>query len=179
MNAFPPIDCNNWYVLSTMPGIERKLKNSIKALVGDIVTVYLPRRELWYRVNGKFQIVTKPFFPGYVFVYKKLEYLLIKSRYSSLERYLHPVCYNDTFAMVEEKEMSFIIGLAGINGIVKASQATISNNDQAITIVSGPLKNITARLLYINKRKRKARIIVDMLNKQVAVTVGLEVLQSK
>ncbi len=178
MNPFASMDYNNWYVLSTRPGLESKLKKSIEVLVGDPVTLYLPRRELCHRIKGEFQIVTKPLFPGYVFIYKELDDLLAKTHHSPLEKHLHPVRYNNTLAMVREDEMAFIIKLAGINGLVKASQAIISE-DHAVTIVDGPLKNLTGKILYINSRKRKAKIVIDVLCRQVTVTLGLEMLQSK
>lgn len=176
MNSFTQIDCSNWFVLSTRPGSEYKLKKSIDFFSGNLLTLYLPRRELCHRIKGEFQIVTKPLFPGYIFIYKELENLLIKSRHSPLEKQLHPICHNNTFAMVKEHEMAFLIELAGKKGLVKASRAMVAEN-RTVTIIDGPLKNFTGKILYINRRKRKARIMVEMLNRQVPVTLGLEILK--
>jgi transcriptional antiterminator NusG len=176
MNSISQIDCSNWFVLSTEPGSEYKLKESIHSFAGDTVSLYLPCRELCHRVNGHFRVVTKPIFPGYLFLYKELETLLIKSRHSSLERRLHPIRYNNTFAMVEKHEMAFLLELAGVKGLVKTSQAIVAE-DNTVIIIDGPLKKFTGQILYINRRKRKARIMVEMLNRQVPVTLGLDILQ--
>ena len=172
------MDYNNWYVLFTRPGLESKLKKSIEVLVGDLVTLYLPRREIYHRIKGEFQIITKPLFPGYVFIYKEIDDLLIKIRHSPLEKRFHPVRHDNDFAMVRKDEMAFIIRLAGIDGLVKASQAMVSE-DHTVTIVGGPLKNFTGKILFINRRKRKAKVVIDLLCRQLTVTLGLEMLQSK
>lgn len=176
MNSFSQIDCSDWFVLSTMPGFEYKLKEAIHVFAGDLVSLYLPCRELCHRVKGNSKIVTKPIFPGYLFVYKELEALLIKSRHSPLENRLHPIRYNNAFARVAEHEMAFLIGLAGVSGLVKTSRALV-DEDKTVTIIDGPLKNLTGRTLFINRRKQKARIMVEMLNRQVPVTLGLEILK--
>jgi transcriptional antiterminator NusG len=159
-----------------VPGSENRLKKSIHLLAGDQVSLYLPCRELCHRVNGHFTVVTKPIFPGYLFLYKELEMLLIKSRHSPLESRLHPIRHNNSFAMVEKNEMAILLELAGVKGVVKTSQATVAE-DNTVVIIAGPLKNFTGRILYINRRKRKARIMVEMLNRQVPVTLGLDILQ--
>ncbi|MCP4119676.1 MAG: hypothetical protein GY737_30600 [Desulfobacteraceae bacterium] len=176
MNFFPQIDCNNWFVLSTAPGSEYKLKKAIHVFAGDLVSLYLPCRELCHRVKGNVKMVTKPIFPGYLFLYKELEALLIKSRHSPLENQLHPIRYNNAFAKVKEHEMAFLLELAGVTGLVKTSRALVSE-DKTVTIIDGPLKKNTGRILYINRRKQKARIMVEMLNRQVPVTLGLEILK--
>lgn len=72
--------------------------------------------------------------------------------------------------------MAILLELAGVKGVVKTSQATVAE-DNTVVIIAGPLKNFTGRILYINRRKRKARIMVEMLNRQVPVTLGLDILQ--
>ncbi len=72
--------------------------------------------------------------------------------------------------------MAFLIELAGETGLVETSRALVTE-DKAVTIIAGPLKNFTGRILYINRRKQKARIMVEMLNRQVPVPLGLEILK--
>ena len=72
--------------------------------------------------------------------------------------------------------MAFLLELAGVKGLVKISQAMVAE-DNTVIIIDGPLKRVTGQILYINRRKRKARIMVEMLNRQVPVTLGLDILQ--
>lgn len=178
MNTHTQIDFNNWFVLSTMPGSECKLRRLINTLTQRQVELYLPHREIYHRLKGNFKTVTRPLFPGYIFVYKDIETLLMKCRHSFLEGQLHPVCFNKSFLKVKASEMASIIKLAGMDGVVKTSRGIVYK-DKTVIITDGPLKNYTGRLVFINKRKRKVKVMVDVLNRKFAVTLGLDIVKSK
>ena len=176
MNAYAQTDLDNWFVLATTAGLEHSLKKSIHKITGDAVKLYLPCRELCHRVDGQFKRVIRPIFPGYLFVYKHLETLLIKSRHSPIENQLHPVSFNNRVAKVKPSEMAAIFDLAGTDGVIKTSQARVEK-DQKVTVTQGPLKNFSGQITYINRRKRKAGVVLEVLNRKLPISIGLEILQ--
>ena len=67
------------------------------------------------------------------------------------------------------------MSITDLNGIVRISDAVFDENKKVI-ITSGPLKNISGRILFINKRKKKAKILVTISNREVPITLGLNML---
>ena len=168
------IDFGHWYVLSIQSGREMKVKEEIGNLTSNRYHLFIPRRELFHRFNGVYQKVIRPLFPGYLFIYKKIEALLTDLQSSHLNGRIHPVMFDRKFAMVRESEMALLMKITGPTGLVKISQASLCK-DRRVVINSGPLKDLSGSILSINKRKRKAVLQVELLNRMVRVTVGLEV----
>lgn len=171
-------DFANWYVMSIRSGCEMRVKAEIAALSSNQYNLFVPCRELFHRFGGTYQKVVRPMFPGYLFIYKEVESLLTDLRHSHLDGRLHPVMFDDTFAMVREPEMALLMKITGPEGVVKVSKV-ISDENRTIIIKSGPLKDVTGRILYINQKKRKAMLLVKLLDKSVRVAVGIEMIRSE
>ena len=92
-----------------------------------------------------------------------------------LNDFIKPLLCNDKFAKVYEHEMKFLIELTGIDGMLKTSEGIIQE-DKSVKITNGPLKDLTGQIVYIDKRKKKAKVKMSMLNQEIEVTVGLEIL---
>lgn len=168
-------DYRNWYVLSTMPGAEWKIKQNIENIFKDRFDLYLPCRELLHTANGDFHKVRMPMFPGYLFIYNKIEEFAQDIRHSHINNCVYPLLNDYRFAMVCEHEMEFLMTMTGVEGVVKVSEGVIDENKR-VKIINGPLKNLTGNILFINKRKRKAKIQIQMMNRDVQVTLGFEIL---
>jgi transcription antitermination factor NusG len=165
----------NWYVLSTYSGSERKIKCLIEQLFGDRYDLYLPRRELLHTINGKHKKIVRALFPGYIFIHKKIDEFILDIRRHSIGRHLRPICQDFVPAMVCENEMELLMEISGPDGLVAISEGILKQN-RSVEIVRGPLKDLTGRILFINARKRKAKIRVRMLNREMQLTVGLDLL---
>ena len=171
------IDFANWYVMSIRSGCEMKVKAEIADLTSNQYKLFVPCRELFHRFGGTYQKVVRPMFSGYLFIYKEVESLLTNLRHSHLDGRLQPVIFDHTFAMVREPEMALLMKITDSKGIVKSSKV-ISNENRTVIIKSGPLKYISGRILYINMKKRKAMLHVELMDRSVRVAVGVEVIQS-
>lgn len=170
------IDFANWYVMSIRSGREMKVKAQIADLTSNQYHLFVPCRELFHRFNGTYHKVVRPMFPGYIFIYKQVESLLTDLRHSHLDGRLHPVMFDHTFAMVREPEMALLMKITDPEGVVKSSEVIADENRRAI-IKSGPLKDITGRILFINRKKRKAMLRIEMLDESVRVAVGIEMIR--
>ncbi len=165
----------NWYVLSTLPGSECNLKKSLDILFNNRFKLYIPCRELFYHIKGKQRKVIKPLFSGYIFIHKDINKFLKEINNAPFNDLLHPICHNSTFAKVHKEEMQFLMSITDFNGVARISDAVFDENKKVI-ITSGPLKNISGRILFINKRRKKAKILVTILNREIPITLGLNML---
>lgn len=170
-------DYRNWYVLSTICGSERKIKEDIEILFKDRFHLYLPSRELLHTTGGDVHRVVMPMFPGYLFIHRKIEMFIRDIRHSHLTEYVYPILIDHKFAMVHENEMKFLMRLTDPDGLVRISEGMIDEN-QMVKIIRGPLKNLTGRILFYNKRKKKVKIKVEMLNQEVTLTLGFDLVEN-
>lgn len=179
MTKYPECTCENdyrnWYALSTISGSEQKIKKSIENLFKDRFNLYLPCRELLHTTNGRSHKVIMPMFPGYLFIYKEVEEFFSEIRHSCLNHHVHPILYGFRFVAVRAHEMEFLMKLTGPEGLVKITECVMDENEM-VKIVRGPLKDLTGRILFINKRKKKAKIRIELLNRDVEVSLGFEIL---
>lgn len=56
---------------------------------------------------------------------------------------------------------------------VQLSQVSVSDND-VITILSGPLKNMEGRIKKIDLHRRMAKVEVDFMNRKTVIHLGIE-----
>lgn len=173
MNTETSVDFHNWFLLYTLPGGECRLEQRIKKVMHGDFPLYLPRRKIYHKIRGRFETVIRPLFPGYLFVYKDIETLVSKSYSSCLNGHLHPVRFGNSYANVDSNEMAAIIKLAGKDGLVDVSNGIVDEN-RSVTITNGPLKDVPGKLIYINKRKRKAKVAVEVMHRKMNVTLGLD-----
>ena len=108
---------------------------------------------------------------------KELNNLIIMCRHSPIEKSIYPIRQNNDFAKVASDEMAFLLQLAGKKGIVEISKIQLDTT-QNITIVDGPLKDCQGRILFMNKRKHKAKISLKLLNRKIPITLGLEIIKN-
>ena len=171
-------DYRNWYVLTTIPGTEWKTKKAIQSIFHDNFDLYLPCRELVHMNGGRFRKVIMPMFPGYLFLHNKIEIFARKIRHSHINSCGYPLLCDDGFARVNENEMEFLMRMTGAEGIVSVSKGVIDEKKK-VKIIKGPLKELTGKILFVNKRKQKAKILIRMMNREVQVSLGFEILKSE
>ncbi|MGD9824695.1 hypothetical protein [Desulfobacter sp.] len=48
--------------------------------------------------------------------------------------------------------------------------------DEEVQIIQGPLKQLKGRILFIDKRKNKAKVRIEFMNRLLDVSLGVEIL---
>ncbi|PIE58001.1 MAG: hypothetical protein CSA33_05990 [Desulfobulbus propionicus] len=168
----------NWFVLQTLVGKEKKMKDSIDRVGEFSIPTYLPQKKMYHTYKGEFQVVTKVLFPGYVFVQKEIEKLLAIGKTPLISEKIRPVMFHDSPATVKASEMLNIFFMADDNGVIELSEVHWEEGEN-VAIISGPLKDIEGEIVFIDKRKRKAKVMVRLLNRLVPMTLGFQILERK
>lgn len=169
-------NCKNWYALYTMTGNEKPLFNKIKSLYGNYFNLYLPTREVTHTIRGNEMNVQIPLFPGYLFVHENIEELVHEMGCCCFEKFSKPVSANGKYLKVSKREMKRLFDIGGESGVVSISKGYIDENSM-VNITNGPLKNFKGEILFINRRKKKAKVRVEMLSRMVEVSLGLELVE--
>ncbi len=167
-------DYSNWYVIQTLSGNEEKLVSYINHLAKEQFQLYLPLKKMIYRIKGNHVITTKPLFAGYIFIYKEVEKLeRIIAQKTKPPFFFKILKSEQKYLRVHDYEMKYIFDMTGNKGIVELSEAKIKLGD-IVKITKGPLKDLDAKILFINKRKNKAKVQINFLNNIVDVSLGID-----
>ncbi len=170
-------DCRHWYAIQTIAGHEKQLVSVIEHLYdGEKILLYLPVKEMIHQIKGDKFIARIPLFPGYIFVYHSIDRVTAMLQKNNVNIFAKPVKADGKYLEANREEMELLFRITGENGVIKISKGIFSQNDE-IRIINGPLKNLKGRILFINKRKNKAKIRIKLMNRMVDISLGLEIIQ--
>lgn len=158
-----------WYALFVPTGQEEKTQTAIENTFEDIKTL-IPKRELKERRAGKWNIVKRKLFPGYVILNGNIsveDYYKIKSL---------PVITNflkdeDGLLEINKRELRFL------NILIRDENIGISTaykEDEKIKIIDGPLAGLEANIEKIDARKGRANLKLEFLGETRIVQLGID-----
>jgi transcriptional antiterminator NusG len=167
-------DFQNWYAIQTMSGCEKRLVATLQILLKRI-RLYLPTRKVIHQLKGEQSIVELPLFPGYIFVYKSISESLDALEKANSMIVFNPVMANGEYLEANKNEMKFLFEVTGGDGVIELSKGIVKENDKVL-IIEGPLKQLKGEILFIDKRKNKAKVRIKFMNRFLDVSLGLEIL---
>lgn len=165
----------NWYVLHTMAGNEEMVAKTLHKFLSPGISFYLPRREVIHTIKGQEKRVHMALFPGYLFVQNDIEILAHHLAQKEWVGTAAPLKFHDRFVSVFPHEMEFLFSMAGPDGVIPVSKGVCQGG--RVKIVHGPLKEREGDILFVNRRKKKARVRVSLVSRCVDVTLGLELVR--
>ncbi|MBO1581241.1 antiterminator LoaP [Bacillus sp. XF8] len=181
----------SWYVLYVETGQEEFVKYLIKKYIDKLtVEVIVPKRIIRERRQGELYEVSRPVFPGYVFLnthmsvdlYYRLKQIpkcfrLLNSYKYRTDYMIDDVSHDNVdrvFSTVEEKEIALILQLLQKSETIGFSQLYAENSE--VIVISGPLKGLEGIIKKIDRRKNRAKIELNFLGVVKLIDVGIEVL---
>ena len=167
-------DFENWYAIQTMSGCEKRLVATLQVLLKRI-QLYLPARKVIHQIKGEQNIIELPLFPGYIFVYKSISESLDALEKANSMIAFNPVMANGKFLEANKNEMRFLFEVTGGDGVIELSKGIVMENEEVL-IIEGPLKQLNGKILFIDKRKNKAKVRIKFMNRLLDVSLGLEIL---
>ncbi|VVS94563.1 transcription termination/antitermination NusG family protein [Desulfoluna spongiiphila] len=162
----------NWYVLHTVAGQEEQVAIKLNTLLNQSLSFYLPRKEVIHTVNGREKRVALALFPGYLFIQNDINALARFLCQRAWNGRVIPLSAQHRYLSVAPHEMEQLFAMAGPKGIIPVSKGVYEEG--RVRIVHGPLKDCEGDILFFNRRKKKARVRISLVNRSLDVTLGLE-----
>ncbi|AKF95944.1 antiterminator LoaP [Brevibacillus laterosporus] len=186
-----------WYVLFVQAGQEDLVRTMIyKFFVRGSIHAIVPKRKIIERRQGKNYEICKTMFPGYVFVntkmnvktYYKLKkiprYYRLLNKYQNTNERDKKLCGLDMgnvqeddfelFSKIEDEEMDQVLQLIGKDEVIDFSFFYVE--DGRVTVHDGPLKGNEGIIKKIDKRKKRARIVLQIMGNEKMIDIGIEML---
>ena len=167
---------SDYYVIQVKTrGEEKYLKYAKSVIKSENIRMFWPRRSLRIRKKGIWQHVFKPIFPGYVFV--KVDSIRPELYWSlkKLPGFFRFLENNHNILPLPENEDRILTSLLRFGEIIQKSVAEFSENNR-ITILEGPLRDLMGRIVKVDRRKGRAKVKLDLYEKSYLVDFGFSIL---
>ncbi|MFJ6208610.1 antiterminator LoaP [Lysinibacillus sp. NPDC092081] len=170
-----------WYVLFVENGKEEIVKRYIQ-LHFDEHSIYpiVPKRKVPEKKAGIVYPVLKKIFPGYVLIKTNMNGLIFRKirEIPRCYRLVNSGLYYSKekgtyYSKIDEKEVELLLRLLENGEIIEYSKIHFENSD--FFVKSGPLKEMEFIIKKIDKRKNRAKIILNLLGTEQTIDVGIEI----
>ena len=165
----------NYYVLHIKTGFETQIKSLIKEKLPSHINTFCPMQELIIKKKGKANKEMKPLFPGYIFLQTEEITAETLSTLKNIPGFFQILPSNKDIKAVPEQDMHIINSLFRKNFTAHLSKARFDENDR-IEIIEGPLKGKEGMIVKVDKRKGRAKIVINAFEKQHFVDLGFELI---
>lgn len=172
-----------YYVLQVAAGTEDRVEEQIHMMVkkGLYDRCFHPMRHMKKKIRGEWREIHEKLLPGYIFItsdrvkdlYLELRQVLLVTKLLGKD--------GEYFAALSDCEIAWlekITGTAYGTSEAELSQISISEND-AVTILSGPLKNVEGQIRKINLHRRIAEVEVQFMNRKTIIHLGIEMVGNR
>lgn len=169
-----------WYVIYVRTGKEEEVRSwLLKNCNFYNHEVLVPKIIKYEWKKGKKEIASRILFKGYVLIYMDLSNQDYQEYYNIKENpyVYHLIGSGDASQFIVRQEMNILLKLVDDEGIVQLTTAYYTGDK--INYVSGPLCGAENLIYKINKRKERAYIRINIVDKISAITVGLKILKGK
>lgn len=172
-----------YYVLQVAAGTESRVEEQIRVMVERRLydRCFHPMRHMRKKFRGEWKEVHEKLLPGYVFITSDC----VEDLYLELGRV--PMVTKllgkdgEYFAALSAHDVEWlgqIMGAADGSAEVPISRISVSEDDM-VTILSGPLKDVEGQIKKINLHKRIAEVEVDFMNRKTIIYLGIEMVERK
>lgn len=182
-----------YYVIQVASGMEDRVEEQIGIIIekGLYEGCFHPIRRVKKKIRGEWKELREKLLPGYVFItsdevgelYQKLRDVPAFTKMLGKD--------GEGFLPLADHEVEWLKRITGLGGCksssknrnskdmeVQISQVSVSEDDE-ITILSGPLKNMEGYIKKIDLHRRIAKVEVDFMNRKTMIHLGIEMVEKK
>lgn len=170
------MDNTNWYVLWIENGKEYEVRERLLAMLPKQAyeRIVVPYKTMPKRIAGRWFTTKEKLFAGYIFIVTDNPEMIIPY----LDKFMGFVTYlkvGKDISPIYKEEVDFLETLMGEKEEADISKGII--NGDVLKIISGPLIGQEAKVKKIDRHKRKAVVVTELLGRSIEVTVGLEIVK--
>ncbi len=169
------------YAIQVLGGEEDATISLCKVIIEkentDILSdIFYPEIENKKKFHGKWHVVKKKMFPGYIFIETDdVEKLWCNLRdVPKLTKLIGAGTYP---IALSPDEVSFLTKTTGDDHVAEVSVGFIEGDKLVVT--EGPLQGQEGLVKKIDRHKRQALLEIDMFGRPVSMTMGLEVVEKR
>ena len=169
----------NYYAIQVKTRGEEKYIRLFQAIhSGCPIQIYFPKRKLSVRRRGTMVQTTPAVFPGYIFLEAE-EYLInhYKWQFRRTDGFFRFLKSNQNICPLGGKDLEIVLHfIKKTDGLAGFSQVYFDENAR-IVVVEGPLAGLEGKIIKVDKRKKRAKIKLDLYDDSFTIDLGFELIE--
>jgi transcriptional antiterminator NusG len=165
----------NWYAVFVKTGEEDNVKERLQYKLKTSFNLFVPKRKLRERKKGQWKEIVRTLFPGYVLVNGNMDddkYY----KFKEVPGIIKLLCSETKPLKISDNEIEILSRLISNGEMIGFSKALVENNK--VKILDGPLISMEGYIKKIDKRKGRAKVVINFLGEGRTVDLGLSILKS-
>lgn len=140
--------------------------------------LYFPKRRIDIKRGGVFSQSTTAVFPGYVFVEVDETEDIRRHQWAfrRTDGFFRFLKSNRDICPMSGRDLEVVLHFIKNVGPVAGKSRVYFNENSRIVVVEGPLMGLEGRIIKVDKRKRRAKIKLDLYNDSFSIDLGFEVI---
>jgi transcriptional antiterminator NusG len=170
----PPMQ---YYAIHVLTDSEDDFSRRLAPIIGKDRLI-IPKKLLAIRRKGITRKVLMPVFRGYVFIQSDniLEELDVFWAIRHTQGFIRFLRESSAPSPMSERDLALLRHFISLGEYADTSKVTFDENDR-IVVLEGPLKGLEGHIVKVDRRKGRARIILDMYESQFPIDLGFEVVE--
>ncbi|NLY18969.1 MAG: antiterminator LoaP [Clostridiaceae bacterium] len=164
-----------WYALFVKTGEENLVKERLDYRFGGDPVIMIPKKIIKERKNGKWYQRVRNLFPGYIFLHGTLTNENYRNLWQVPGLY-KLLCTDREPVRIPDSEIEVFSHLFDREDIIQESDILMEGEE--VTIVSGPLTALQGKILKVDKRKGRARVMINFLGEERIIDLGVNIIQA-
>jgi len=163
----------DWYAAFVKVGAEDDVKARLEYKVGENLHFLFPKRKLLERKDGVWHEVLRPLFPGYLLINGEIgikEYYNLKD-VPGLWKLLSS---GSELLPIPNMEIDPISRLITYGEIIGPSE--LQEEGGCVHVIDGPLTGMEGRIIKIDRRKGRAKVMMTFLNEARIIDLAVKLL---
>ncbi|OPX44829.1 hypothetical protein CLHUN_13830 [Ruminiclostridium hungatei] len=159
-----------WYALFVVTGEEDIIKDRLNLKMRDGLRAVVPKRRLNERKHGRWQEKLRILFPGYILLNGCIQndsYDLFRG----IPGVIRLLKDNDGPQQILQQEIENICRLTSDSEIIGYSKVCISGGK--VEVIEGPLCGMEGYIRSVDKRKGRAKVILNLMSEPRIVELGV------
>lgn len=135
-----------------------------------------PRRTLTIRKKGGLKDSLAPIFPGYLFLETEKLHPDVYWTFKKIDGFFRFLKSNTDIEPLFGDDRELLLHFLSYGEIVSKSKVYF-DEDQRIRVLSGPLSGMEGKIVKVNKRKRRAKVRLNLYDDSFLIDFGFEILE--
>lgn len=170
----------NYYALQVKTREEVKFMKQARSMNPDLLmSLYFPQRDLKIRKGGAVKPSRLAVFPGYVFLELDSEEDVRKYRWAlrKIDGFYRFLKSNYQITPLQNRDLELVLHFIKKVGPVAGVSKVYFDENSRIVVLHGPLSGLEGKITKVDKRKNRAKIVLDLYGDTFSIDLAFEVIE--
>ena len=168
----------NYYAIQVKTRAENKYIRLLKAMHPEVaLPLYFPQRRVDIRRGGIVRQSTAAVFPGYVFIEaEEADLAACHWAFRRTDGFYRFLKSNRNIMPLAGRDLELVLHFIKKAGPVAGVSRVFFNENSRIVVVEGPLMGLEGKIIKVDKRKKRAKIKLDLYDDSFSIDLAFEVI---